>query len=172
MKKAIVLVLVTALVTAVVCYFSMKPKMLPRVARLTIDSPDREYVAVVVTDDWQYHGVRTVVQSVHLVRKNEADQPPVIEPGAEIGFRGTSIATVHSCENSDIDVHWTDARSVVIRYSQTQPDWISFVKISAGVAVFIEEKAIGPNQALQPTPMLVTPRADARVAPSTGVADL
>ena len=29
-----------------------------------------------------------------------------------------------------------------------------------------------PNQALQPTPMLVTPRADARVAPSTGVADL
>ena len=30
----------------------------------------------------------------------------------------------------------------------------------------------GPNQALQPTPMLVTPRADARVAPSTGVADL
>ena len=28
------------------------------------------------------------------------------------------------------------------------------------------------NQALQPTPMLVTPRADARVAPSTGVADL
>ena len=30
----------------------------------------------------------------------------------------------------------------------------------------------GANQALQPTPMLVTPRADARVAPSTGVADL
>ena len=30
----------------------------------------------------------------------------------------------------------------------------------------------GPNQALQPTPMLVTDRADARSAPSTGVADL
>jgi hypothetical protein len=28
------------------------------------------------------------------------------------------------------------------------------------------------NQALQPTPMLVTPRADARVAPSAGVANL
>ena len=29
-----------------------------------------------------------------------------------------------------------------------------------------------PSQALEPTPMLVTPRADARVAPSTRVADL
>lgn len=29
-----------------------------------------------------------------------------------------------------------------------------------------------PNQTLQPTPLLVTPRADARVAPSSGAADL
>ena len=33
-------------------------------------------------------------------------------------------------------------------------------------------KREGPNQALQPTPMLVTPRADARVAPAVGVAHL
>ena len=38
----------------------------------------------------------------------------------------------------------------------------------AGTVVIVK----GPNQALQPTPMLVTPRADARAAPSTGVADL
>ncbi len=29
-----------------------------------------------------------------------------------------------------------------------------------------------PNQALEPTPIAVTPRADARVAPATGVAHL
>jgi hypothetical protein len=29
-----------------------------------------------------------------------------------------------------------------------------------------------PNQALEPTPIAVTPRADAQVAPATGVAHL
>ena len=49
-----------------------------------------------------------------------------------------------------------------------------WVKRSADttIAALRAMDAEAPNQALQPTPMLVTPRADARVAPSTGVADL
>jgi hypothetical protein len=36
----------------------------------------------------------------------------------------------------------------------------------------IETKKKEPNQALEPTPTAVTPRADARVAPAAGVAHL
>jgi hypothetical protein len=139
MKKSVILVLATALTTAAACYLTMKPKMLPQVARLVVDSPDREFVTVVVTSEWQHHRVRTVVQSVHLVRRNEADRPPVIRPGTELEFRGSSLAAIHSCESSDFEVRWTGARSISIRYSQTKPDWISFVKIADGVAVSVED---------------------------------
>jgi len=49
---------------------------------------------------------------------------------------------------------------------------IQFLPLIVFVAFFVPAIRKRPNQALQPTPMLVTPRADARVAPSTGVADL
>jgi len=47
---------------------------------------------------------------------------------------------------------------------------LSFFRVGNGLLV--SQRAEGANQALQPTSELVTPRADARFAPSTGVADL
>ena len=46
------------------------------------------------------------------------------------------------------------------------------VETEVGMAVVIEAMTQKPNQAPEPTAMLVTPRAGARVAPSTAVAHL
>ena len=54
------------------------------------------------------------------------------------------------------------------------PIFVGSLCIYRAITMWADESLTSdkPNQALQPTPMLVTPRADARVAPSTGVADL
>ena len=71
--------------------------------------------------------------------------------------------------------------ATAVRYAQkTYPEESESKKTEAAFRAALEEMDTPencawrkrPNQALQPTPVLVTPRADARVAPSTGVADL
>ena len=80
-----------------------------------------------------------------------------------------TVTAVRRCINCPFD-EVVDAEIRISGYVTefTRPIHLGVKYLAPNFATKREE----PNQALQPTPVLVTPRADARVAPSTGVADL
>jgi hypothetical protein len=139
---------------------------MPQTPRLSIDSPNGTLVAVVSTVDRESHGIRLLVQSVNIVRKEEMGVGSASEAKGWPGFGGYSVAAIHSCENDDIDIKWTSETALVIRYSQTKPDWVSFVKTAKGVSISLEEVPRTPNQPPLPTPTDVTPAAGAFAPPS------
>lgn len=79
-----------------------------------------------------------------------------------------------TCQSTTIlTVEYEGGIKRISDYADSAPiDFLIFCSAVEGVASYIEWRQAEANQALQPTPVLVTPRASARGAPSTGVADL
>lgn len=139
MTKSIFLVLATALITAAACYLVFKSTPSPRIVRLIYESPDRKFAAIVVTHDSGSGIFRNFVQTVTLFKKEKASLSFDLKPGVELGMRGNSVAAIQSCENDDIEVQWMGNESILIRYFQRKPDWITSIKVADGISVVLEE---------------------------------
>ncbi len=85
---------------------------------------------------------------------------------AVVGYLPLQVALSEELKAPDLYARVTGSMEAVFFIV---PSLVAGLAIFHGIRLLSERR---PNQALQPTPMLVTPRADARVAPSTGVADL
>lgn len=108
--------------------------MIHEVPRLTVESPNGQFAAVVTTTDHTSRGLRLLVQSVRIVKRVQSGQV------VELETFGSSVAAIHSCENDDIEVHWSNETELAICYSQSKPDWVSFVKIVEGITISLIEK--------------------------------
>lgn len=118
--------------------------LVPQKVRQAVASPDGEFTAVIAGLDLGWRDAATpegASQYVQLLRRGEAEQAPALAPGVELGWRGHQAASVHSCADGDIEVSWTSPRTLLIRYTQSKPDMISWTKTVEGVSIVLEEKA-------------------------------
>jgi hypothetical protein len=131
--------------------------------RKSVISPDGKLVARIAVTQLTGH-IR--LQQVFVMSRDVS----VRLKGGETA--GMIAAIVEACRDENFDVSWRSNGHLIIEYRQDRPSWVNFIPVVNGVEIELIDRSKRPNQSPEPTVMLVTPRAGARVAPSTTVAHL
>ena len=143
-----------ALVMAVIifaCYVVMSPRAVPPKVHDWVESPDGRFVAAIASMEFTNHGTRSIVQSVSVTRKEALGNDYATNSRLRRTDLGNTVASIHSCENEDIHVTWADGKSLVVRYSQTRPDWADLVSSADGVIVTLEDEQPPPTKQAEAT---------------------
>jgi len=59
---------------------------------------------------------------------------------------GYIAASIDSCRDENVDVHWTGNDKIVVQFSQDRPSWVEYVPQVQGVTVVLESAANKPTK--------------------------